>query len=305
MKVLYNLLLLVLIFVPLQAQNYEFCVLGKVGTALVKVYGNKDWSELKTGDQLKKSDIISIKENSYIGLVHSSGKTIELKKTGEYKISKLADDLIAHTSSMLPNLIEVIFGKKSNIKDILDSKQNKKVYSKGAIERGFDIEEITILSPKKIILISDAVELMWNQPTTEGKYEIKITDRFNKSVFTKIIEDTSITINQKNLKIDRDQYYFWRVNLVSNPEIRSDEGYFLFLTDKRVEEIKKNVEQMKKEIGWEESSVSKILLAFYYENNLLVNEANAEFREAINMSPDVADYKELYEAFKIRMNINR
>ncbi|OGU17647.1 MAG: hypothetical protein A2X61_02155 [Ignavibacteria bacterium GWB2_35_12] len=305
MKVLFLLLFIVLLFQPLPAQNYEFCVLGKVGTALVQFNGNKDWSELKTGDQLKRNDVISLKDNSYIGLVHSTGKTIELRQSGEYKISKLAVDLLENTTSMLPNLIEVIFGKKSDIKDILESKQSKKVFSKGAIERSIEIEQITILSPKKIILISDDVTLFWSKFPSEGKYEIKISDRFNKLIFSRAVDDTTISLNQKELKLDGDQYYFWRVNLLTNPEIMSDEGYFLFLSDKRIAEIKKNVEQMKKDIGGKETSVSKIILAFYYENNLLVNEADKEFREAIDLSPDVADYKDLYDAFKMRMNIRR
>ena len=305
MRLLFILLFIVLLLNPLQAQNYDFCVLGKVGTALVQLNGNKDWTELKTGDQLKRNDIISIKDNSYLGLVHSSGKTIELRQSSQYKVSKLDDDLSESTTSILPNLIEVIFGKKSNIKDILESRRNKKVFSKGAIERSIENEQITILSPKKIILITDDVTLLWSKFTAEGKYEIKITDRFNKLIFSRAVDDTTISINQKELNLDRDQYYFWRVNLLSNPEIRSDEGCFLFLSDKRIAEIKKNIEQMKKEIGGKETSVSKILMAFYYENNLLVNEADKEFREALNMSPDVADYIDLYDAFKMRMNIRR
>ncbi|TAL68582.1 MAG: hypothetical protein EPN82_09900 [Bacteroidetes bacterium] len=305
MKSLLIILFVLLWVIPLQSQSYEFCVLGKLGNCYVRLYGNKEWSELKTGDQLKHSDLISLKDNSYLGLVHASGKTMELKQAGEYKISKLADDLNENTASMLPNLLEVIFGKKTNLKDILESKQSKKVYSKGAIERGIELEQISVLSPKKIILISEDVNLLWGKLQSDDKYEIKVTDRFNKIIFSKIIPDTSISINQKLINLEKDQYYFWRINLLANPEIRSDEGYFLFLSDKRIAEIKNNVELMKKELGGRETSVSKILLAYYYENNLLVNEAEKEFREAIELSPDVIDYKDLYDAFKLRMNIQR
>jgi hypothetical protein len=303
MKLLtYTLLFLIYISIGL-SQNYEFCVLGKLGSAYVQVAGNKDWTELKTGDQLMKNDIISLKDNSYVGLVHSTGKTLEIKESGEYKVSKLSDDLITGTTSVLPNLFELIFGKKSNLREIIEYKQTKKSYSKGAIERSLELEPIPILTPKKIILIEDDITLLWNKVSIDSKYEVRITDRFNNLIFSKAIGDTSIIINQNDLKLEKDQYYFWRVNHLINPEYKSEEGYFLFLSDKRTAEINRNVEQMKKDIGGKETSVSKILLAFYYENNQLVYEAEKEFREAIEMSPNVIDYKDLYEAFKDRMNI--
>ena len=305
MKVLFYLLIITILSVQLYSQNYEFCVLGKVGSVYVQIKGNKNWLDLKTGDQLKKNDLISLKDNSYIGLVHSSGKTMELLKPGEYKISKLVDDLKENSASIIPNLLEVIFGKKSNLKELLDSKQSRKVFTKGAIERGIELEHINVMSPRKIILLSNTVELVWGSVKPGDKYELKVTDRFSKLIFTKVITDTSLLIEQHEMKLDKDQYYFWRVNLMDNPEVRSDEGYFLFYSDGKIADIKNKVDIMKKEMSGKESALSKILLAFYYENNLLLNEADKEFREAIAISPDVKDYKELYVAFKQRMNINR
>ncbi|MBI5325994.1 MAG: hypothetical protein HZB41_12105 [Ignavibacteriae bacterium] len=306
MKVLICLFFLIVFFVQVHAQNYEFCVLGKIGTALVQNFGSKSRNELKTGDQLRKNDIITLKENSYLGLVHSSGKTIEIRKSGEYKISKLKDELLGNKStSVIPNLIEIIFGNKSNMKDLLDSKKSKKIYSKGSIERSLDVEQFVIMSPKKMILIGKDIELIWSKYSANNKYEIKITDRFNKTIFTKVTEDTLVKINQNELKLEKDQYYFWKVNLLSIPQINTDEGYFLFMSDSKISEIRKNVEQLQKNLSDKETPVTKILLAFYYENNLLVEEADREFKEAIELSPGVSDYKELYEAFKMRINIKR
>jgi hypothetical protein len=287
------------------AQNYEFCVLGKYGTVKIFRHGKK-WDELKTGDKLKKDDVVSLKDSAYLGLVHYCGKTIELKKNGEYKIESLSRQILASSAELMPNLIELIFGNLNDLDDLLLSKQNKKVsYTKGAIERGITEHGIILTSPRKINLLNSEVILSWLNLPLKGKFEVRITDRFNKPVFSKVVEDTFLVINKNDLNLDKDEYYFWKVNLPDNPEVRSDEAYFLFLSDNKSSEINKNIEQLKKQLGGIETPPSKIMLAFFYENNLLINEADKAFRDAIELSHGVKDYKELYYAFRQRAYLTK
>jgi hypothetical protein len=53
---------------------------------------------VKTGASLKASDEHKLSENAYIGLVHKSGKPLELKAAGQYKVADLASKVATGTS---------------------------------------------------------------------------------------------------------------------------------------------------------------------------------------------------------------
>ena len=57
-----------------------------VDTGLVSVIPQS----LKTGASLKSGDELKVSENAYLGLVHVSGKPLELKTAGSYKVADLA-----------------------------------------------------------------------------------------------------------------------------------------------------------------------------------------------------------------------
>jgi hypothetical protein len=48
---------------------------------------------LKTGATLKDGDELKIVENAYLGLVFNSGKPLELKQAGNYKVKDLSDKM--------------------------------------------------------------------------------------------------------------------------------------------------------------------------------------------------------------------
>jgi len=58
-------------------QDYAFKVLANKGSNEVK--SGDGWLAVKTGTSLKTGDELKISENAYLGLVHSSGKPIEIK----------------------------------------------------------------------------------------------------------------------------------------------------------------------------------------------------------------------------------
>ena len=61
-------------------QGYTFKVLANKGENKVK--SGADWKALKTGASLVDTDELEVSDNAYLGLVHSSGKTLELKSAG-------------------------------------------------------------------------------------------------------------------------------------------------------------------------------------------------------------------------------
>ena len=59
--------------------DYEFKVLAINGNIEYKCASDKKWKKLKIGSELNKKDMIRIDKNSYLGLVHRTGKTKEIR----------------------------------------------------------------------------------------------------------------------------------------------------------------------------------------------------------------------------------
>src|SRR5688572_7184931 len=82
------ILLFTVAALTVQGQEYAFKVLVNKGKNEIK--SGNDWQLIKTGTSLKSADELKISENSYIGLIHTSGKPLELKEAGNYKVVDLA-----------------------------------------------------------------------------------------------------------------------------------------------------------------------------------------------------------------------
>ena len=64
-------------------QDYTFKVLANKGSNEIKT--GDTWQAVKTGASLKTGDEIKITENSYLGLVHATGKPMELSRLAAIK----------------------------------------------------------------------------------------------------------------------------------------------------------------------------------------------------------------------------
>src|SRR5688500_12496233 len=78
------------------SQEYSFKVLVNKGKNEMK--SGSDWKPVKVGASLKSPDEIKVSENAYLGLIHVSGKPLELKNAGNYKVIDLAAKVGTGTS---------------------------------------------------------------------------------------------------------------------------------------------------------------------------------------------------------------
>ena len=111
-------------------------------------------------------------------------------------------------------------------------------------------------------------------------------------------------MNAEELKLDKDTYYFWSVKPKGKDKQKSDDACFLILSDDKVKAIKDTVEIIKKEFEDENTASAKIILAAYFEQNHIVDEALKAYKEAVALAPDVDIYDKLYKRFLTRTNIS-
>src|SRR5882757_5974005 len=115
------------------SQDYTFKVMANKGANEVK--SGDGWQPIKTGASLKSGDELKISENAYLGLVHVTGKPLEVRTAGSYKVADLAAKMSGGASAM-NKYTDFILSSNS-----AEAKKNR-LSATGAVHRG----EPTLLS---------------------------------------------------------------------------------------------------------------------------------------------------------------
>jgi hypothetical protein len=287
-KLAFVFLLLASYAVPLLGQEYAFKVLVNKGKNEVKA--GETWQGIKVGTSLKSTDELKVTENSYVGLVHKTGKPLEIKKAGRYKIADLSGQ-VGTGSSVLSKYTDFILSSNTT--------KSNTMAATGAVHRGTDFPLYIPQNPQQPLVFNNKIILSWEGGKTSGPYVV-----YFKSLFDD--ELAKIETSGNTLEIDLDANNFLnednivvQVFSTSTPP-KSSEKYNLKRLSKADKERVRNALSEISESLQEETALNKILLAGFYEkNNLLIDAATAHL-EAIQLAPDVPAFQEGFNAFLLR-----
>ena len=76
-----------------QAQDFVFKVLANDGSNQFKAVSARSWTPVRRGVSFNNGDMIRIADKAYLGLIHSSGKTVELIKPGDFLIDEIESNI--------------------------------------------------------------------------------------------------------------------------------------------------------------------------------------------------------------------
>lgn len=295
---------LMLVAGVVNAQDYAFRVLANKGTNQVKKAGSGGVEALKTGAKLGLGDEIIASEDAYIGLMHNSGKTTEIRGAGTKKVSELEKNISTASTSVTSRYASFIASKMNE--DEGSASARTKLAATGAVSRevfgALASFPIPIAAPAQADLLGDIAIVRWTQPEKFGasdSYIVKIKNIFDEVIHTDETNKTSITLDfsQDGLAYDMGLYIV-TVYKKGDEEVKSgDLGIKKIPSEDKVE-LHESYANLKAEIS-EDSPINKIIYASFYEQNGLVLDALTKYEEAIKMSPDVEDFQELYKNFLI------
>jgi hypothetical protein len=287
----------------------EFTVMAVNGSVQYKSQSGS-WSAVKTGTKLSPTDAIKVTSGGYVSMLHSSGKTLELKSPGEFKASQLTGQLSSKKSSVAQKLSTYVLDKLGEgSKDKYNYREGME--TTGAVERSIGTAIIDgktmfveLKSPRKVNFKGNETELTWKSVNSNDSYFLTITDRFDRVVFTKEVAGNTCKINSGEIKLEQDVYYFWNVALKSDRSVKSPDCAFQFLSSNKIGQIDREFAELKEELGGDNSAINQLILANFYEQNLLMDEALRYYKKAVETEPSVEEYQNIYKGFLLRVNSN-
>ncbi|MFN5556229.1 MAG: hypothetical protein ACK48F_08455 [Chryseotalea sp.] len=275
------------------SQNYTFRVLATKGANEVKTGGV--WQPVKTGATLQDTDELKVSENAYLGLVHKSGKPIEIKKAGPYQISELAKSVSAE-SSVLNKYTDFILSSNS-----ADTKKNR-LSATGAVNRG-EGDAINLLLPDNQFagFYGKKVTLSW-ESKVNGPFVVELQDMFEDVLAKYETNSNTFTIDLADPKLAGKDLNAIMI-LVSQKDVAKNKSSVKILKRLSAEEERKVKAAFAELPPMEDGAMAKLILAGFYDQQNLVVDALTAYQEAIQLEPEVPTYKEYLEDFMIRRNI--
>lgn len=275
-------------FGTISAQEYTFRVLINKGQNSVRA-GNQ-WVPVKVGASLNSSDELKISQNGYMGLVHRSGKPLEVKEVGQHKIVDLAAK-ITEGSSVLSKYTDFILSAKS------DKKTNLTVT--GAVHRGAGEIKVYLPKPQQAIVFNDAVTIAWAEKAKTSGYIVQFNSMFGDELDRHEVRDTILSINLGGEKFANEDNIVLKIISGNDPKILSED----FVLKKVSAADRQRIQSAMRDISplvQEKNALNMLYLASFYEDNGLLIDASTAYQEAIKLAPQVTDYEDAYRQFVLR-----
>jgi len=279
-------------------QDYAFKVLANKGSNEVKA--GDAWVPLKTGASLKKGDELKVADNSYLGLVHVTGKPVELKAAGSYKVDDLSNKLGGGTS-VLNKYTDFILSSNS-----AEAKKNR-LSATGAVHRAADANtSIKLLLPENQHsgIYNNVAVISWDGSKVAGPYVVTIKNMFEDQLAKAETPETSLQIDLSDPRFANVSAILVDVSSKADPKQVSKQHMIKKLAPVEQEKVKKSLSEIIGEVT-EQTALNKFILAGFYEENNLFIDAISAYEEAIKLAPDVPSYKEAYEEFLLRHGLKR
>lgn len=274
-------------------QTYTFKVLANKGTNEVKA--GDSWQPLRTGASLKETDEIKLGENSYVGLIHKSGKPKELKKAGPYKVQDLASSMTGG-ASVLNKYADFILSSNS-----AEAKKNR-LSATGAVHRAGSMEDIIVFLPENqhsSIYNSVAIVNWESKSGNRGPFVVTVQNMFGDDMIVKETPEMTYTLDLNDPKLANEQHFLIQVRNKADMKLVSAQHLIKKIQTAEQQKIKTLLAEFVGEMN-EETALNKFIMAGFYEDNQLFIDAITAYEEAIKMAPDVDTYKEAYEEFLLR-----
>ncbi len=297
MKTTYITLFLFSLVSTVFAQDYAFKVLANKGANEVR--SGDEWHPIRTGASLKKDDEVKLSPNSYMGLVHATGKPLEIKDPGNYKVSDLETKVKGGGTSVLTKYTDFILSSNS-----AEAKKNR-LSATGAVDRG-ENASIQLLLPQNQHsgIYNNVAIISWLGTDAPGPYIATVRNMFDDELAQIETPETSLQIDLTDSRFSKENALLIEVKSKNDPSQVSKQHLIKKLAPAEQESVKKSLGEIMGEVQ-DQTALNKFILAGFYEENNLFIDAISAYEEAIKLAPDVNSYKEAYEDFLLRHGIKK
>lgn len=282
-------------------KSFVFRVLANKGVNHVKKAADGKKVSLRPGITLMADDEIIASTGAYIGLMHRTGRTIELRAPGITKITDLETKLANSKTSVAGKYANYVLAKMNG--DQRNNNYRANMKATGAVERSSG-SAISAMLPSSVSILNPEAVIRWNSVGDDAYYIVSIKNIFDEEVLSAETTKPYIKLNLDDENLANEQLVIFNIKVKDNPDLFSPDYGIERLSEEKEEEMMTSLSQLKSEISGD-SPLGKLILASYFEDNGLILDALTQYEDILEQSPEVEDFKMLYGEFLIRNGLSQ
>ncbi|MEX2230907.1 MAG: hypothetical protein WD824_02005 [Cyclobacteriaceae bacterium] len=281
-----------LAFGSVSAQEYAFKVLVNKGQNEIKA-GN-DWLPIKVGASLKSADELKLSQNGYLGLVHVTGKPLEVKEAGQHKVVDLAAK-IKDGTSVLNKYTDFILSSAN--------KTGNRLTATGAVHRGPNEIKVFLPKPQQAIVFNDKISVAWAKDPKTKIYVVRLNSMFGDELDKFEVTDTTVVIDLGKPNLVNEDNILVEVSSKSDKERVSESFMLKKLSTADKSRIKNSLANIASQTK-EQTALNNLFLASFFEENKLLIDAATAYQTAIKLAPNVPYFQQAFNDFLARNGLN-
>jgi len=252
------------------------------GSNMAKTSTDDTWKPIKFGDALHAGYWVKVVDKAYLGLVHNSGKTAALEDPGEFKIESIETSIKNKKKGLGAKYTDFVFEAIGN-EDLFGE---DKVVTRGISDQVF------VELPPDAEVVHSKVHLRWKSINEYNEYVVTVKGIFDDVLARIDVKGVYTILDLNDEALSNEQTFVIVVSVKGDESIRSGDHIINRLNDEDLQQMIPTPEENNVI-----TSMDLIVLASYYEiNNLLIDASNF-YSEAMLKSPDVEDFKKIYDSF--------
>lgn len=278
------------------SQDYVFKVLANKGQNTYKTASGSSWESLKTGTKLNSGDVIKTSENCYLALLSASGKPIEIKEANEYKVDDLRAQVGGGDDGIVSKYADFVMSKMSTE----EREDNRKKYASitGATERG-SFAQIKFFMETTADIYNPEAFVRWEAQEEAEVYQITLKDLFDEVLMVSETKDSYFKVDFNDSRLENMEMVIVNVSVKGEEDSNSGDYAIQRVSEDEVKNFKSELDDLKSTLD-ENSSISNLIMAEFYEQYDLKLDALTSYEYAIMESPDVDYFKDAYLEFLMR-----
>ena len=291
MKMFVSMIVVTVLSYSVIAQDYDFRVMMTTGANEYQT-GGAAWEALKTGTTLSGSDVIKIADKGYVVLIHNSGSFVELKTTGEQPIDKIK---LTEEKSLSGKYLGYVMSKMAPE----EQESNRKKYASvtGATERGFNAIDLFMKSSSPVY--HSNVIIRWSDMGSGKMYKITLEDLFDDVIYELESDKNHIAIDLDDEHLAPHQLISIKVSIIDDENTSSEKYSIQRINKDEFGKYKAELEELLAVLD-EESPMSHLIMAEFYEGHKLLLDASTSYENAVRTSGGVDYFKQAYIQFLMR-----
>ncbi len=270
------------------SQVYEFIVCGSRGVNSVKTNG--EWKLLKTSETFNNFDEIKTTgADCYLGLLHSSGRSVVIRKPGTYMATDILNDVKKVSTAVASKYADFVFTKMTAVSNI----------SQPVGQRSTGNSTVKVYLPPSCQVFGNSEIIRWESLPDCNFYKISIFNMFDESI-ANYTSDTSIfNLNLDNQELTSQNALFLTIESQDDPSTRSAIYGISRLSSDDYKTIEGKYNQLISELAVN-SPLNDLIISSFFEDYKLLIDANTYYCRFLNSAPDMNDFEKMYSDFLAR-----